>query len=231
MFALLACFAWGASIAGQDPPCPSGPFETDRYKIAAVMASMPSLPSSLGREAASSTKPEALTFTDGVGREGGGGLMLHVQEGGSVGLSGRAEYDANHSLLRYVRTEATLRSNHLVDERYFTKTVRPTVEQARSIACLVNQLLNPPMPSVKEKPALTEEPSAGPAKTVVITASKPCSVTYTDGHWERLEIRVGGAAAKVSSALSCSEAGRLEALLSGAVNAPFLNAESPTRGR
>jgi hypothetical protein len=132
---------------------------------------------------------------------------------------------------RDVRTEATLRANRLVDERYFTRTVRPTVEHARDIACLVNQLLNPPVPPAKQEPATAAEPRADPAEIVVIAPPRPCSVEYTDGHWESLVVRVGGAPATASRALSCGDAGRLEALLSSAVGAPFLDTGLATHAR
>lgn len=122
-----------------------------------------------------------------------------------------------------MRTEATLWGNRLVDERYFTRTVRPTVEQARDIACLANQLLSPAVSPTKEKPAKKKGPRTESAEIVVVAPPRPCSNEYTDGHWESLVLRVGGARVTVSTALSCSDAGRLEALLSSAVGTAFLN--------
>jgi hypothetical protein len=201
--------------------CPQGPFETDRDKIAAVLRSLRPLPKTFGRERQSYTKPEAWTLIDGVASEGGSGLAPVVREGAPVGLSDRMEYDAKIYLARYVGTVATRRGNRLVDERYFTKTVRPTVEQARDIACLVNQLLNPNVPPPKQEPAKAEGPRANPGEIVVIAPPQPCVSEYTDFHWESLLLRVGGAQATVSPALSCSDAERLKGLLSSAISAPF----------
>jgi hypothetical protein len=210
------------SAAADEPRCPVGPFETDRVKIASALANMPALSNVLGREEQSSAKPEAWMLTDGVATEGGGGLSPPAREGEPVGLSARVEYDAQSYVARYVRTEATLRGNRLTDERYFTRTVRPTVEQARDVACLANQLLNPPDVPTKQAPAKTETPRTDAVEIVVVAPPRPCSNAYTDGHWESLVLRVRGASAAASPALSCSDAGRLEALLSSAVGAPFL---------
>ena len=220
-FAWFVCSSWKIATAAEES-CPKGPFETDRDKIAAALTSLPTLPNTFSRERQSDTKPEAWTFTDGVASEGGGGLPAPAREGAPVSLSARVEYDSKIYLARYVRTVATLRSNRLADERYFTRTVRPTVEQARDIACLVNQLLSPNVPPPKQEPAKAEEPRANPVEIVVIAPPRPCESEYTDGHWESLMLRVGGAQATASPALSCSDAGRLEALLSSAVGAPFL---------
>jgi hypothetical protein len=149
-------------------------------------------------------------------------LAAPVREGAPVSLSARVEYDSKSYLARYVRTVVTLRSSHLADESYFTRTVRPTVEQARDIACLVNQLLSPNVSPPKQEPAKAKAPRANPLEIVVIAPPRPCENEYTDGHWESLVLRVGGAQATASPALSCSDAGRLEALLSSAVGAPFL---------
>jgi hypothetical protein len=231
MFALMSHLSWNMSAAADEPRCPQGPFETDRDKIAAAIASMPVISSTPSRERRSSTKPDAWTLIDGVTTEGGGGLVPPAREGQPVSLSARVEYDATRYLARYVRTEATLRGDHLAEERYFIATVRPTVEQARDIACLVNQLLQPPVAPLKQEPAPTQDPSAVPAEIVVIAPPKPCSVEYTDGHWEGMELRVDGAPATASKALFCGDAGRLEALLSSAVGAPFLNAGLATPAR
>ena len=220
-FAWFVCSSWQIATAAEES-CPQGPFETDRNKIAAALTSLPTLPKTFARERQAYTKPEAWTLADGVASEGGGGLAPPVREGAPVSLSARVEYDSKSYLARYVRTVATLRSNRLADERYFTRTVRPTVEQARDIACLVNQLLSPNVPPPKQEPTKAEEPRANPVEIVVIAPPRPCEREYTDGHWESLVLRVGGAQATASSALSCSDAGRLEALLSSAVGAPFL---------
>jgi hypothetical protein len=222
LLALIAYSSWNISAVADEPRCPPGPFETDRAKIAAAIASMPALAKALGREHPSSTKPDAWTLIDGVATEGGGGLAPPAREGEPVSLSAREEYDPDRYVARYVRTEATLRGNRLVDERYFTRTIRATVEQARAIACLVNQLLQPPVPAAKQEPAPPEDPSKIPAEIVVIAPPRPCSVEYTDGHWEGMSISVGGAQAGASPALSCGDSARLQALLSGAVNTPFL---------
>ena len=149
-------------------------------------------------------------------------MAAPMREGAPVSLSARVEYDSKSYLVRYVRTVATLRDNRLADERYFIRTVRPTVEQARDIACLVNQLLSPNVPPPKQARAKAEKPRANPMEIVVIAPPRPCESQYSDGHWESLMLRVGGAQAKASPVLACSDAGRLEALLSGAVGAPFL---------
>jgi hypothetical protein len=143
------------------------------------------------------------------------------------------EYDAKGYVARYVWTEATRRGGLLLDERYFTRTVRLTGEQAsrrageqaKDIACLANQLLNPALSPTKEKTAKKKGLRTDPAEIAVFTPLRlPCFNEYTDGHWESLVLRVGGAQATASAALSCSDAGRLEALLSSAVGAPFINA-------
>jgi hypothetical protein len=214
-----------APVAAEGRLCHAGPFETDRGKIDSALANMPALSNAVGREHLSSTKPDAWTITDGVASEGGGGLAPPMREGEPVSVSARVEYDAKSYIARYVRTEATLRGDRLVDERYFTRMVRPTGEQAKDIACLVNQLLNPPVSPRKEKPAKKKAPRTDPAEIVVIASPRRlCSNEYTDGHWESLVLRVGGTQATASPALSCSDAGRLEALLSSAVGAPFVNA-------
>ena len=145
-----------------------------------------------------------------------------VREGAPVSLSASVEYDSKSYLARYVRTVATLRNNRLADERYFTRTVRPTLDQARDIACLVNQLLIPPVGPPKQESAKAQDPRANPVETVVTAPTRPCEFEYSDGHWESLELRIGGTRAPASPALSCSDALRLEALLSRAVDAPFL---------
>jgi hypothetical protein len=209
--------------------CPLGPFETDRGKIDSALANTPALSNAVGREHLSSTKPDAWTITDGVASEGGGGLALPASEGEPVSLSARVEYDAKGYIARYVRTEATLRGGLLVDEHYFTRTVRPTGEQAKDIACLANLLLNPPVSPTNEKPGKKKAPRTDPAEIVVIASPRRiCSNEYTDGHWESLVLRVGGTQATASAALSCSDAGRLEALLSSAVGAPFINTVGTT---
>jgi hypothetical protein len=197
---------------------------TDRGRIDSALASMPTLSNEPNRERLSSTEPDAWTITDGVASEGGGGLSPPTREGEPVSVSARVEYDAKGYVARYVRTEATRRDGLLVNERYFTRTVRPTGEQAKDIACLVNQLLNPPVSPTKEKSAKKKGPPTDPAEIVVMAPPRPCSNDYTDGHWESLVLRVGGAQATASPALSCSDAGRLEALLSSAVGGPFINA-------
>jgi len=234
VFAVIACSSGCASapaqpIPAQESPCLQGPFETDREKIAAAIASLPRVSTKPSRERRSSTKPDVWTFADGVASEGGGGLPPPYQVGDSVGVSARVEYDATRYLARYVGTEATLLGDHLGDDRYYIATVRPTVEQARDIACLINQLLQPPAAPAKQE---AEEPRTVPGE-IVVTAHKRelCYNEYTDGHWESLQIRVGGAPTKVSTALSCSDAGRLETLLSGTVGAAFLNAGVPKRAR
>jgi hypothetical protein len=213
-----------APVAAEGLLCPLGPFETDRGKIDSALANTPALSDAVGREHLSSTKPDAWTITDGVASEGGGGLAPPTLEGEPVSLSARVEYDAKSYVARYVRTEATLRGDRLVDERYFIRTIRPTAEQAKDIACLANQLLNPPVSPTKEKPAKKKAPRTDPAEIIVIASPRrPCSNEYTDGHWESLVLRVRGTQATASSELSCSDAGRLEALLSSAVGAPFVN--------
>ena len=183
---------------------------------------MPALSNAVGRESLSSTKPDAWAIIDGVASEGGGGLAPPTREGVPVSLSARVEYDAKSYVARYVRTEATLRGNRLVDERYFTRTARPTGEQAKDIACLANQLLNPTVSPRQEKPAKKGGPHTEPAENVVIAKLRPCSNYYSDGHWESLVLRVDGAQAAASQAQSCSDAARLETLLSSAVGAPFV---------
>jgi hypothetical protein len=220
-FAWFVCSSWQMATAAEDS-CPQGPFETDRGKIDSALANMPALSSAVGQEQLSSTKPYAWTITDGVASEGGGGLAPPAREGEPVSLSARVEYDAKSYVARYVRTEATRRGGRLVDERYFTRTVRPTGEQAKYIACLANQLLNPPVSPTKGNPAKEEKPRTDPAEIVVIAPPRRCLNEYTDGHWESFVLRVGGAPATASPALSCGDAGRLEVLLSNAVGAPFL---------
>ncbi len=141
------------------------------------------------------------------------------------------EYDAKSYLARYVRTVATRRGDLLVEERYFTRTARPTGEQAKDIACLANQLLNATVSPTKERPAKKEKPRTDPTEIVVIapTLPLPCSNWYSDGHWESLALRVGGTQATASPALSCSDVVRLEALLSNAVGAPFVNTAGTTQ--
>jgi hypothetical protein len=213
-----------APVFAEGLRCPLRPFETDRGKIDSALAKMPALSNAVGREHPSSTKPDAWTITDGVFSEGGGGLAPPARDGEPVSLSARVEYDAKGYVARYVRTEATLRGGLLVDARYFTRTVRPTGEQVKDIACLVNQLLNPLVSPTKEESAKKKAPRTGPAEIVVVAAPRRlCSNEYTDGHWESLVLRVGGAQVTASPALSCSDAGRLEALLSSAVGAPFIN--------
>ena len=172
---------------------------------------MPVVSSTPSRERRSSTKPNAWTrFSVACSRRP---VSQPIRSRG---------VRRDTVLARYVRTEATLRGDHLSDERYFTATVRPTVELARDIACLVNQLLEPPVAELKQEPAPTENPSAVPAEIVVIAPPRPCSVEYSDGHWESLVLRVGGAVATSRPALSRGDAGRLEALLPSALDAPFL---------
>ena len=212
-------------ILSQESPCVAGPLEIDREKIAAAIASLPRVSTKPSREHRSFTKPDVWAFADGVVSEGGGGLPAPYHEGDSVGISGRVEYDATKYLARSVETEATLRGNHLVDERYLIATVRPTVEQARDIACLINQLVNPPASMTKQEPAATEELPSPPGEIVVTARRREfCQNEYTDGHWESLQLRVGGAPAAASKALSCADASRLEGLLPGAVGAAFLDA-------
>jgi hypothetical protein len=236
VLALIACSSGCASAPlCQFPlkcPCLQGPFETDREKITAAIEDMPRVSTKPSREQRSSTKPDVWMFADGVVSEGGGGLPLPYREGDSVGLSARVEYDATNDLARYVGTEVTIRGNQLVDERYYIATVRPTVEQARDIACLANQLLNSTASPTKPAPAPTEEPSIASGE-IVVTAHKRelCDNQYNDGHWESLQVRVGGRPAPTSKALSCSDAGRIEALLSGAVGAAFLNAGIPAHAK
>jgi hypothetical protein len=121
----------------------------------------------------------------------------------------------------------------LVDEHYLVATVRPTVEQVRDIACLVNQLVSPPASMTKKEPAATEEPPLTPPGEIVVTGHKRelCENWYTDGHWESLQLRVGGVPAGASKALACADALRLEGLLPSAVGAAFLNAGVPTRAK
>src|SRR5450631_822694 len=163
LLALIFYSSWNMSAAADEQQCPKEPFETDRNKIAAAIDSGPALARALGSEHQSSTKPDAWALTDGVTSEGGGGLAPPAQEGKPVSLSARVEYDAKSYVARYVRTDAALRDNRLTDERYFTRTVRPTVEQARDIACLVNQLLNPPVSPLKKETASTKKRRTDPA--------------------------------------------------------------------
>jgi hypothetical protein len=234
--ALIACSSGCASVPTQSipapvssipapaSPCLPGPFETDREKIAAAIASTRSVSTNPSRERRFSTKPDVWPFTDGVVSEGDGGLPPPYHEGDSVGISGRVEYDGTKYLARSVESEATLQGNHFVDEHYVVAKVRPTVEQARDIACLVNQLLRPPATPTQPERVPTQDPSRIPAEIVVVAPPRPCMIEYTDGHWESLVIRVAGAPAMVSNALSCGDATKLESLLSSAVAAPFLNA-------
>jgi hypothetical protein len=218
--------AWLVGSAAESPtaseePCPKGPFETNRDMIAASLESLPTLPESSGRERKSETEPETWTLTDGVASQGGGGLAAPAREGEAVGLSARIEYDSKGYLARYTGTEAIFENNSLGKRRYSTRTVRPTVEQARNIACLVNQLLIRNVPPTKQRPAKKQGPSANPME-IVVSAPRRCVDEYSDGHWESLQLRVGSAYAPASPALSCSEVGRLEAQLSSALGAPFL---------
>jgi len=198
-----------ATAAGES--CPQGPFETDREKIAAALTSLPTLPKTFGRERQSYTKPEAWTLTDGVASEGGGGLAPPVREGRAGQPIGSRGVRLEKLPCSICGNGATLRTNRLADERYLIRTVRPTVEQARDIACLVNQLLSPNVPPPKQRPAKAEDLRANPVEIVVIAPPRPCESQYTDGHWESLVLRVGGAQAKASPALSCGDALRLEA--------------------
>jgi hypothetical protein len=202
-------FLFSAAIA-HETPCPLGPFETDRDKIAAALSSMPPSPDGLSHEQQSFVHPETWELTDGVVSEGAGGLQAPGWEKRPIVKSVLLEYDAKRYLSRYTRTEGMLRGGHLTDERYITSTVRPSVEEARNIACLVNQLVPPPVSQ------------NSPER--IATPTKPrCESTYSDGHWERLELRVGGAMTGANPALPCGDAVRLRALLSSAVGAPFAN--------
>jgi hypothetical protein len=222
-FGLVAYLFLLSLTAAQDAFCPSGPFEIDRAKIAAALATLPVLPRKLTRERQSSTKPEAWTFTDGIKHGGGGGLAAPYQEGHWVGLSGGMEYDATRYLARWIQTEERVRRDQTIEERYITKIARPSVEQARAIACLVNQLLEVPTAPAEPEPAPAGDPSAIPTEIVVVAPRRPvpCSFEFTDGHWEYFGVLVANAPAAASKMLSCSDVGRLEESISRAVGAPF----------
>jgi hypothetical protein len=223
VFAAIACSASAAAAQStpEEPPCPQGPFETDRGKIVTAIASLPPVSTKPSRERQSSRQPDIWTLANGVFSEGGGGLPSSYRPGATVGVVARVEYDATRYFARYVRTVATVVRNDLRDYRYYIATVRPTVEQARDIACLVNQLLQSPAAPAKQE---AKESQAIPGE-IVVTAPKRevCDIEYTDGHEESLQIWVGGTQATFSTALSCSDVGRLDALLSGAVGAAFSN--------
>jgi hypothetical protein len=220
LFAWFLCSSWQIAAAAEES-CPHGPFETDRDRIATALATLPALAKSPGGEHQSYSEPKAWTLTDGVISEGGGSFAtMVVREGGPVSVSARLEYDSRRYVARHVRTVATLRHGRLVDERYVIRTVRPTVEQARGIACLVNQLLNPGVPPAKE-PAQVEGPRAIPMGVIVSAPPRPCEVEYFDG-WDSLVLRVGGEQVTVSPALSCDDAFKIQGLLERAVGAPFL---------
>jgi hypothetical protein len=227
IFAAIASSFGCASAPAAEPtpaeesPCPNGPFETDRGKIVTAIASLPPVSTKPSRERRSSRQPDVWTLANGVISEGGGGLPSPYRVSASVGVSARVEYDATRYFARYVRTVATILRNDLGDYRYYIATVRPTVEQARDIACLVNKLLQSPAAPAKQE---AKEPQAISGE-IVVTAPKRkvCDIEYTDGHGESLQIWVGGTPATFSTALSCSDVVRLDALLSGSVGAAFSN--------
>lgn len=231
VFAAFACTSECISSPAAEPtpaedsPCPQGPFETDLGKIVTAIASLPRVSTKPSRERRSSRQPDVWTLRNGVISEGGGGLPSPYRVGDSVGVFARVEYDATRYFARYVRTAATVLRNDFGDYRYYIATVRPTVEQTRDIACLVNQLLRSPAARAKQE-AMEPQAIPGEIGEIVVTARKRevCEIEYTDGHEESLQIWVGGTPATFSTALSCRDAGRLESLLSGKVGAAFQNA-------
>ena len=122
------------------------------------------------------------------------------------------------SLPTLPKTFARERQSHTKPETW-TLTDGVASEGGGGLAPL---LLKPNVPSPKQEPAKAKEPRANRVENVVIASPRPCENEYTDGHWESLVLRVGGTLATASPALSCSDALRLEALLSSAVGAPFL---------
>lgn len=202
-----------------ESPCPQGPFESDPNKIRIAIESLPRVSTKPTRESRSSSEPSAWALTNGVFSAGGGGLPSPYKPGDTVGVYGRVEYDATRYFARYVRTVATYLGNGIGDYRYYTSTVRLTVEQARYIACTVNQLLQPlGAPANEEAVELQAMP-----KEIVVTAQKRCDIEYTDGHEESLLVWVGGTPAAFSKALSCGDIAKLGGLLSSAVGAAFSN--------
>jgi hypothetical protein len=130
VFAAFTCSSGCASAPAaeptpaEEPPCPQGPFETDRSKIVTAIASLPRVSTKPSRERRSSRQPDVWTLTNGVISEGGGGLPPPYRVGDSVGVFARVEYDATRYFARYVRT--VRRSSGMISATIAT-TSRPYV--------------------------------------------------------------------------------------------------------
>jgi hypothetical protein len=228
LWVLTGCLWWTVA-AGAEPLCPPGPFETNRDTIASRMAAMPVTFSS---QEQSSTPPEQWTLTDGVVWKGGGGLQIPRKDGLPYGSTGEEAYDAKRYIERYVSDswvmypakEPTYPPQHLV-ETYSTTIVRPTPEEAREIACLVNQLLRP---KSEEPRARTETP---PPEGVIGNRMSRCvSPSFSDGYWESLRLRTSTTGVSYGAGLSCAAIGALERRLTVALRRPLQKkSSSPPR--
>ena len=216
----LLCVLAVASTAavGDEVSCPQGPFETDRDRIAAAMTSMPVTSPS---QEQTSTAPEMWTLTDGFEWEGGGGLQAPREDGLPYGSYVQESYDAKRYIARYVIHDWVLHPGRHEVDRYSTTLVRPTPEQAREIACLGNQLLQPA--SERETPPPPPAKAKSP-KEVVVTGSRGprCAApNFTDGHVESHRLFTSATGLAYGAGLSCVAIGVLEQRLNAAVYAPM----------
>jgi hypothetical protein len=224
---LLACFLSWAAPAGAQQLCPQGPFETDHDKIVAVLAKAPVPPVTLGTDVRSSTPPENWHVSNGVTRFSAGGLDTSIWDDESrIITSYSGIYDADRYVSRSVIKEENFNSKkgRVVDTSYLITTTRPTPEQAKDIACLANQLLNPPVSlhePVAPTPVDRTEPGSPPELVVTGRRMRRCEAQYTDAHVESTNLVVGAAAASASRDLSCGTQLDLELRLGRAVDAPY----------
>jgi hypothetical protein len=224
LLAWIGCLSLAAPALAEEL-CPQGLFETDQDKIVAALASAPVPPVTLGTHIRSSTPPETWVVSIGVTHFAAGGLEIPREDDLQISTSFHAMYDADRYVFQYVVKQETFRSRLLIDTSYFTTTTRPTPEQAKDIACVANELLNPP-DSLREavpSPPVHQNELESLAEVIVTGRRiRPiCQAWYSDAHIESTGLVVPAAAADDTKSLVCDNLLTLEERLGRAVVAPY----------
>jgi hypothetical protein len=213
---IVAGCALSGTVARAHDLCPTGPFETDVRAIAAAIASHPLRPRVWDASAEFTNRPARLT--DGVYWYSAGGFMSSYGRSLSydakryvvVGVNGNWPRPGIRVRPAYGEELPNQVVRRIGGATYTTTITRPTPEQARKYACLVNRLVASPLKDRSSMPVQSPTNPGPIPKSGVSTQSENCSSRGASsdssdmhGHSESFELLSGGSVVDYDTELSC----------------------------
>jgi NHL repeat len=221
LFLIAAAYVMSVTAGLAAELCPAGPFETDPRVIAAAIAAQPLKPHAW--DASPDSRYTSPPLTDGFSHSSSGGLMSYVSESLSydakryVAVSVITELPLPEYLVRRAGSPSPvdrLLSNQVVRHSgpvtYITTIARPTSDQVRQFACVVNRLTatsnkeDSPTPDAPDThPMSPAENGAGP-KGDRCNSTGAYSIHGSDDYEEGFALLSRGTPVKYDTALSCA---------------------------